>query len=364
MGTSDMDSVPPATITCAAPPRMRSAACAMACRPLAQKRFTVIADVSTGRPARREAMRATFIPCSPSGMAQPRITSSISLGSRPGTCAIAALITSAAKSSGRVVRSEPLNPRPTGVRTEETMTASAMGNLFGPESFRLSAARRKKANPADGYAFGALRCRAVCANLRSAATVAMFASEFPGSGCAEPHEGPGDPAKFHWLSEDAPKNLRRLAREKIDRCRGRCVGHSPVELLFRVSVPARIGPFSVAADKDLRDTPGADGAFSARFGFIDIQAVGDSDIAKALQFRAREFEAQQFSAGSLKLRRRLQHAGLALPFLFAGADDDGVRRNELLKGLCIVSKPGAPDRFTHLEEFRPVVAGGCEVRSC
>jgi len=68
----------------------------------------VIADVSTGSPARNAAIRATFMPCSPSGMAQPRITSSISLASSPGTRAIASFITSAAKSSGRVARSDPL----------------------------------------------------------------------------------------------------------------------------------------------------------------------------------------------------------------------------------------------------------------
>src|SRR6266481_4283252 len=68
MGTRDMDSVPPATMISAEPPRMRSAASAMACRPEEQKRLMVIAEVSTGRPARRAAMRATFMPCSPSGM--------------------------------------------------------------------------------------------------------------------------------------------------------------------------------------------------------------------------------------------------------------------------------------------------------
>ena len=38
------------------------------------------ADADTGTPARRLAMRATFSPCSASGIAQPRITSSISDG--------------------------------------------------------------------------------------------------------------------------------------------------------------------------------------------------------------------------------------------------------------------------------------------
>src|SRR6266852_4551078 len=55
MGTMDMDSVPPAMMTSAAPERMRSAARAMACRPEEQKRLMVMAEHSTGRPARSEA---------------------------------------------------------------------------------------------------------------------------------------------------------------------------------------------------------------------------------------------------------------------------------------------------------------------
>src|SRR5580698_6055695 len=127
MGTIDIDSVPPATMTSEEPPRMRSAARAMAWSPEEQKRLMVIAEVSTGKPARKAAMRATFMPCSPSGMAQPRMTSSTSLASRPGTRARASLMASAARSSGRVERREPLWARPTGVRTAETITASGMG---------------------------------------------------------------------------------------------------------------------------------------------------------------------------------------------------------------------------------------------
>ena len=78
IGIIVIDSVPPATITSAPPAAIRSAAMAMACKPDEQKRLMVIAENSTGSPARSEAMRATFIPCSASGMAQPRITSSIS----------------------------------------------------------------------------------------------------------------------------------------------------------------------------------------------------------------------------------------------------------------------------------------------
>src|SRR5271155_159778 len=129
MGIRLMDSVPPATITWAWPDMMRSAARAMACKPEEQKRLMVIAEVSTGSPARSEAMRATFIPDSASGVAQPRITSSISFTSRPLARAMASLIVEAARSSGRLVRSVPLGALPTAVRTALTMTASRMIHL-------------------------------------------------------------------------------------------------------------------------------------------------------------------------------------------------------------------------------------------
>ena len=70
---------------------IRSAAMAIACKPDEQNRLIVMAGTSAGRPARWLAMRATFIPASPSGMAQPRMTSSMSLGSSPGTRRIASL---------------------------------------------------------------------------------------------------------------------------------------------------------------------------------------------------------------------------------------------------------------------------------
>ena len=117
---------PPATTAVAAPHMMRSAPYAMACRPEEQKRLTVTADAVTGTPARRLAMRATFMPCSASGIAQPTITSSISAGSSPGAPSRAARMVAAAMSSGRVVRSVPAGALPTAVRTAETMTASFM----------------------------------------------------------------------------------------------------------------------------------------------------------------------------------------------------------------------------------------------
>ena len=119
-----MDSVPPATTTSAPPLMMRSAAMAIACSPEEQKRLIVSAETSTGNPARSDAIRATFIPCSASGVAQPRITSSISLGSTWGTRSSAPMIAIAANSSGRVARRVPLNARPIGVRTEDAMITS------------------------------------------------------------------------------------------------------------------------------------------------------------------------------------------------------------------------------------------------
>src|SRR5579864_2255706 len=140
MGIIDMDSVPPATITSAPPLIMRSAAMAIDCSPEEQKRLMVSAETSTGNPARREAMRATFMPCSASGMAQPMMTSSISLGSSCGTLASAPLMATAASSSGRVARSVPLKARPTGVRTDEAIMTSRM-DLYR-DVFRGGAGRR------------------------------------------------------------------------------------------------------------------------------------------------------------------------------------------------------------------------------
>jgi hypothetical protein len=82
--------------------------------------------MAMGSPARSDAMRATFVPDSPSGVAQPRITSSTASGASCGVCAISARMTSAAISSGRVVRSEPRGALPTAVRRPATMTASFM----------------------------------------------------------------------------------------------------------------------------------------------------------------------------------------------------------------------------------------------
>src|SRR5215475_12529980 len=113
-------------IACAVPHMICSAAKAIACSPEEQNRLIVTADAEMGMPARKLAMRATFSPCSASGMAQPRITSSISEGSTPGARLSASAIVVAASSSGRVERRTPLGALPTAVLTAETMTDSCI----------------------------------------------------------------------------------------------------------------------------------------------------------------------------------------------------------------------------------------------
>src|SRR5262249_31311897 len=96
-------------------------------------RLTVTADALTGMPARRLAIRATLKPCSASGIAHPRITSSTSPGSRPGARRMASAMAVAARSSGREPRRVPVGALPIGVRAAETMTAVSIG-LPGPVS--------------------------------------------------------------------------------------------------------------------------------------------------------------------------------------------------------------------------------------
>ena len=64
-------------------------------------------------------MRATFMPCSASGMAQPTMTSPISAGSMPGTWATTDLMTWASMSSGRTFLNMPLRLE-TGSRVAAT----------------------------------------------------------------------------------------------------------------------------------------------------------------------------------------------------------------------------------------------------
>src|SRR5258706_8810927 len=124
IGTIDMDSVPAAITMSSSPVRIRSAASATAWTPEEQKRLIVIAGTLSGSPASRTPMRATFMPCSASGIAHPTITSPISRGSSPGTCAITPFSTCASMSSGRTLLNIPRGALPTGVRIAATMYAS------------------------------------------------------------------------------------------------------------------------------------------------------------------------------------------------------------------------------------------------
>ncbi len=122
IGTMLIDSVPPATATSYIPAAIDWATWAMDCTPELQKRLMVIAGTVSGSPARSAACRATFMPCSASGIAQPSTTSSTAEGWSPGTAATAARMATAARVSGRVSLNSPLRARVKGVRTALAMT--------------------------------------------------------------------------------------------------------------------------------------------------------------------------------------------------------------------------------------------------
>src|SRR4029450_10738780 len=128
-GTWLIISTPPATTVSAMPLMIAWAAIPTVWRPEEQKRLTVVAGTSTGKPARSTDSRATFNPCDASGMAQPQITSSISLGVTPARLT-AAFKTSAERSTGWTFASDPsFLPRATAVRTAATMTRALGANI-------------------------------------------------------------------------------------------------------------------------------------------------------------------------------------------------------------------------------------------
>jgi hypothetical protein len=130
IGTIVIDSVPPATMMSAKPAMIRSAAIAIDCRPEEQNRLIVIPGTESGSPAFRAHILATFIPCSPSGMAHPRMTSSTCPGSRFFTRSIAPRTAMVPRSSGRVSFRLPRYALPTAVRTAERIYAFAIGILL------------------------------------------------------------------------------------------------------------------------------------------------------------------------------------------------------------------------------------------
>ncbi len=84
----------------------------------------VMPETLLGNPASSKPMRATFMPCSASGMAQPTITSSIAAGSSPGHFLSTLFSTYASMSSGRTFLNMPRGALPTGVLVAATMYAS------------------------------------------------------------------------------------------------------------------------------------------------------------------------------------------------------------------------------------------------
>ncbi len=116
-----MLSVPAAIMTCASPVRIRSAAIETALSPDEQNRFTVMPATLAGNPASSTPIRATFNPCSNSGIAQPTMASSMRSGAIAGTCARTLRITCASSVSGRVDRNAPRGALPTAERVAATM---------------------------------------------------------------------------------------------------------------------------------------------------------------------------------------------------------------------------------------------------
>ena len=101
-------------------------------------RFTVTPGTVTGRSASNATWRATFHPCSPTGVAQPTMTSSIRSGGR-AMSASRPRTSPAARSSGRTSRKPP-PLRPIGVRLAATITASrgssaVMGQIPAARAF-------------------------------------------------------------------------------------------------------------------------------------------------------------------------------------------------------------------------------------
>jgi len=94
-GARVIDSAPPARHTSASPAAMARAAQAIASIPDPHSRFTVAPGMSTGRPASRPAILATFLLSSPAWLAAPQYTSSIRAGSSQELRASSAEITPA-----------------------------------------------------------------------------------------------------------------------------------------------------------------------------------------------------------------------------------------------------------------------------
>ena len=83
-GARLIDSTPPANTNCTSPDLIARAASPTASKPEAHKRFTVMAGTESGKPANKDAIRATLRLSSPAWLAQPKITSSSSFQGKCG----------------------------------------------------------------------------------------------------------------------------------------------------------------------------------------------------------------------------------------------------------------------------------------
>ena len=130
IGTRVIDSTPPAIVMSAMPLWIRLAAKWIACWLEPHWRSTVVAGVSTGKPAVSQALRPMFTDCSPVCMTVPQTTSSTSAGSIPARL-ISSWRTIDPSSTGWKSLSFPFR-LPSGVRTASTITASRISPLLLP----------------------------------------------------------------------------------------------------------------------------------------------------------------------------------------------------------------------------------------
>jgi hypothetical protein len=110
--------MPPATATSASPALISAAASMIALRPEPQTRLIVVADVVSGRPARRSAWRAGAWP-TPACRTWPIRTSSIGVPAGTPNRSTAARMATPPSSTAGTVLSAPPN-LPIGVRAAET----------------------------------------------------------------------------------------------------------------------------------------------------------------------------------------------------------------------------------------------------
>src|SRR5438552_1096988 len=227
-----MCSTPPATTSCAAPLTTACAPKFTACSAEPQNRFTVVPGTSTGRPAASTAPRAMFMPCSPTCVTHPMITSSTSSGLTPARSS-APVSVRASRSTGCNAVSAPLR-LPRAVRTASTMIASPTvasqssgmtkwilandglgalgadrnGDRLDPDQRPVSDARGVRLGDADDRVDG---CRTDPGAHRSIARHRIGGGDVRIRSMVDVEQGPLGPLEEHRTS------LRHLVREDLAR---------------------------------------------------------------------------------------------------------------------------------------------------